>query len=36
MDGRTLVDELVKRGFHVQDICDAMDEADPQWKQELV
>lgn len=35
IDGGTLVNELAQRGFHPQDICDAMDEADPQWKERL-
>jgi len=31
MDGKSLVEELVQRGFHVQDVCDAMIEGDPAW-----
>lgn len=31
MDEKSIVEELMKRGFHVQDIVDAMVEADPTW-----
>lgn len=31
LDGKTIVEELMKRGFHIQDIVDAMVEADPNW-----
>jgi SOS response regulatory protein OraA/RecX len=36
MDGRRLVEKLARRGFHVQDICESMAEADPQWQRKLV
>jgi hypothetical protein len=35
IDGRSLANELMPRRFHPQDICDAMDEADPQWNKKL-
>lgn len=31
MDGKSLVEELMRRGWHVQDVVDAMVEADPMW-----
>jgi SOS response regulatory protein OraA/RecX len=31
MDEKAVVEGLMKRGFHVQDIVDAMIEADPTW-----
>ena len=31
MDGKSLVEELMRRGWHVQDVVDAMIEADPTW-----
>jgi len=31
MDGKGLVEELIRRGWHLQDIVDAMVEADPTW-----
>ena len=34
MDGKSLVEELMRRGWHVQDVVDAMVEADPTWLEE--
>lgn len=31
MEEKFLVEELMRRGFHVQDVVDAMVEADPTW-----
>lgn len=31
MHEKPLVEELMRRGFHVQDVVDAMIEADPTW-----
>ena len=31
MNGKSLVEELMSRGWHVQDVVDAMVEADPMW-----
>lgn len=31
MEEKSLVEELMRRGFHIQDIVDAMVEADPTW-----
>jgi len=35
MDGKSLVEELMRRGFHVQDVTDAMAEVDPTWFEKL-
>jgi hypothetical protein len=34
MDGKSLVEELMRRGWLVQDVVDAMVEADPTWLEE--
>ena len=31
LDEKAIVEELMRRGFHIQDIVDAMVEADPTW-----
>jgi len=35
MDGQNLVEELKRRGWHIQDICDAMSEVDTEWVKKL-
>jgi hypothetical protein len=35
LDGQSVVDQLAQRGFHVQDIFDAMAEADPEWARKI-
>ena len=33
MDGKSLVEELMRRGWHVQDVVDAVAEVDPAWRE---